>query len=181
MTDAIQELKIRAEILHRRIQALDPRALGRLRALPEFRRVSARELKAAAAAIRRRHCLAVIAAELGFPSWPQAKGAIAGERPAKEFGTLLCPTRCAVHLNGWYKTYAEAAAARKASAGYLLAYRRQFLVVDRHYITTLGLDPDDSDWKALGFDWVQPRDVRARARFYAKLIAALPREGQTQA
>lgn len=180
MTDAIQELKTRAEILHHRIRTGEPQALARLRALPEFRRSSQRELAAQAATIRRRHCLAVIAAELGFPSWPQAKSMIAGERPATEFGTILCPTRCAVHLNRWYRTYAEAAAARKASAGYLLAYRRQFIVVDRHYITTLGLDPDDADWARLGFDWVRPRSVRARARLYAKLVAALPRETQAR-
>jgi hypothetical protein len=48
--------------------------------------------------------------------------------------------------------------------------------VDRFYIESLGLDPDDHDWQAIGFDWVRPRDVDARTRLYAKLVAALPRE-----
>lgn len=177
MTDAIEEIKVRAAILHRRIQAGDGAALKRLRMLPDYRRLSVDSLKAAAPDVQRRHCLSVIAAELGFSSWPRAKQAISGSHDTGDFGTLLCPTRCAVYLNGWYRTYEEAAADRAARGGYLLAYRMQFLVTDRGYIETLGLDPDDPDWQAMGHDWARPRDAAARARLYGKLIAALPREG----
>jgi hypothetical protein len=65
---------------------------------------------------------------------------------------------------------------RKSGGGYLLAYRNQYFVVDRYYIESLGLDPNDRDWEALGFDWVHPRNVAARTRLYAKLVAAMPRE-----
>lgn len=178
--DAIRELKIRAEILHRRIQANDHLAIGRLRVLPEFRRASYEHLTAAIGTIRRRDCLTVLAAELGFASWPQAKSAISGDRPVvdpgADFGTILYPgPRCAAHLNRWYKTYEEAAADRTASGGYLLAYKRQYLVVDRYFIESLGLDPADPDWEALGFDWVRPKNVAARSRLYGQLVANLPR------
>ena len=49
-------------------------------------------------------------------------------------------------------------------------------VVDRYFIETLGLDPDDPDWKMIGFDWVRQADVAARTRLYSKLVAQLPRE-----
>jgi len=176
MTDAIQELKVRAEILHGRVRARDKRALARLRALPPLRRAADRELLALAGAIRRRHCLAVIAAELGFSDWTVARRVITGEDVAVDFGTLLCPPRCGGHINRWYARYDDATAVRKSCRGYLLAYRRQYLVVERDYIETLGLDPDDGDWERLGFDWVRPRDVSARSRLYAKLVARLPRE-----
>jgi hypothetical protein len=175
MTDAIQELKIRAERLHRRIRARDGGGLSRLRALPPLRRAADRELLALAGAIRRRHCLAVIAAELGFPDWIGARRVLAGEEAA-DFGALLCPKSCGAFLNRWYARYEDAVAVRKDCRGYLLAYRRQYLVVERDYIATLGLDPDDADWERLGFDWVRPRDVAARSRLYAKLLAGLPRE-----
>jgi len=179
--DAIRELKTRAEILHRRIQANDHCAIGRLRVLPDFRRASYEQLAAATTTIQRRDCLSVIAAELGFPSWPQAKGAIfgggPGVGPGADFGTMLYPGHlCAGHINRWYKTYEEAAADRAASGGYLLGYKHQYLVVDRYYIESLGLDPADPDWEVLGFDWVRPKDIGARSRLYSKLVGCLPRE-----
>jgi hypothetical protein len=175
--DAIRELKTRAEILHRRIQNNDHRAVERLRVLPQFRRASYEHLAAAARTIQRRDCLTVIAAELGFASWPEAKTAIAGDAHIENFGTMLYPGhRVAGHLNRWYKTYAEAAAMRAESGGYLLGYKRQFVVVDQYFIESLGLDPADPDWEALGFDWVQPKNIAARSRLYAKLVACLPRE-----
>jgi hypothetical protein len=168
MMDAIQELKVRAEILHKRIAANDPAAVARLRALPVSRRT---------AEVRRRDCLAVIAAELGFPNWPQAKHTLTTEEDITDFGDLLCPPRFGGgHINRWFARYEEAAAVRETCLGYLLAYRRQFLVVDRYYIEDLGLDPEDADWDALGFDWARPANPAARVRLYAKLIAALPRD-----
>jgi len=179
--DAVRELKTRAEILHRRIQTNDQRALGRLRVLPDFRRASYEQLTAASGTIQRRDCLSVIAAELGFASWPQAKAAITGADPgvgpSADFGTMLYPDHCcAGHINRWYKTYQEAAADRRESGAYLLAYKRQYVVVDRYFIESLGLDPADPDWEELGFDWVRPKNVAARSRLYAKLVACLPRE-----
>ncbi|MCU1335068.1 MAG: hypothetical protein JWO19_649 [Bryobacterales bacterium] len=63
-----------------------------------------------------------------------------------------------------------------SSDGYLLAYKRQYVVVDRYFIESLGLDPLDPDWEDLGFDWVRPKHVAARSRLYAKLVACQPRE-----
>ena len=174
--NATQELRVRAEILHRRIQSGDPGAIQRLRALPDFSRAPVERLRAAAPGIRRGDCLALLARELGFPDWPLAKRALEGDPAASDFGTLLWSTRCTGHLNLWFKTYDEAATVREQTGRYLLAYRHQFVVVDRYYIETLGLDPDDPDWNALGLDWVHPRDPQARSRLYRKLVANLPRE-----
>src|SRR5260221_7021011 len=133
MKSAPREPKTRAEILHKRIRALDTRYLGRLRILTPFRRSSSAQLIAMAAAIRRRDCLAVIAAELGFANWREAKAALTGDGEALEFGTLLYPG-CGAGLNRWYTRYEDAATVRAACHGYLLAYRRQYLWVGRDYI-----------------------------------------------
>lgn len=145
--DAIQELKIRAEIRQKR--------LGE--------------------GVQRKDCLQAIAAELGFSSWAAAKTAISGEGEAMEFGTLLYPAQAA-HINLWYARYEEAASVREARGEYLLAYKRQFLVVDRYFIESLGLDPDDEDWREIAYDWVHPWKVAARTRLYGKLIALRKRE-----
>ena len=36
----------------------------------------------------------------------------------------------------------------------------------------LGLDPDDPDWAAIGWDWARPRSPAARRRLYARLLSA---------
>ena len=179
---AIQELKIRAEILHHRIKAGDSGALKRLRALPQFRRAASEELAAAAKTIRRADCLTMVAIELGFANWPQASGVISGdERDPQNFGTLLSPPIAGALLNSWYRSYDDAAADRERLGGYLLGYRHQFFIASRFYIKdTLRLDPDDPDWQAIGFDWVRPADAGARTRLYSKLIARLEQIGLQQ-
>jgi hypothetical protein len=169
------------EILHKRIRMRDQRAVARLRVLTAFRRRSDEELAALATEIRRHDCLTVIAAELGFPNWTQAKRVLTGGGEIMDFGTVLCPPALGGgHINRWYARYEEAATARETCQGYLLGYRRQYVVVDRYYIEDLGLDPVDADWQALGFDWVRPRSVAARVRLYAKLIAGLPKESERE-
>src|SRR5258708_1140324 len=114
MTNAIHELKIRAEILHKRIKVRDHCAVARLRVLTAFRRRSDEDLAAIAMEIRRHDCLTVIAAELGFPNWTQAKRVLTGDGEIMDFGTLLCPpTLGGGHINRWYARYDEAATARE--------------------------------------------------------------------
>ncbi|MEE8524226.1 MAG: hypothetical protein V3T72_09870 [Thermoanaerobaculia bacterium] len=167
MDDLTHELKAGARILHRQAQARDTDALRRLHTLPELRDLDGAEI---ADRVRRRHCLAVIARELGFDGWPQAAAVLRGDRDATDFGTLLYPSGAAAHWNIWSASYDEAKTIRAQHGGYLLAYKRHFFIVDRHFIETLGLDPEDPDWEAIGRDWARPKKVEARGRLYAKLI-----------
>ena len=176
MIDPVRELKIRAKILQRRIRSRQPAALARLRRLPEFRAYSDDRLEAAAAHVLRRQCLTLVATELGFQGWPAAKAALSGTSPVVDFGTLLYPRRCSGHLNLWYRVYDDAAAVRHACGGYLLAYRRDFLIVQGSFIEVLGLEPAAPEWSQIGFDWVRPLDVRARTRLYGALLSQLPSE-----
>jgi len=41
---------------------------------------------------------------------------------------------------------------------------------DRHYIETIGLDPEDPDWDFIGRDWARPAEPAARQRLYGKLL-----------
>lgn len=165
MAGVISDLKAEARILHRQIVDRDPVALARTQQLVELRGDPA----SLPMRIRRRHCLAVIARELGFQGWPHIVAVLRGT-DSSDFGTLLCPKGSEVHWNIWSASYTEASAIRKEHGGYLLAYRRHFFITDRHFIDTLGLDPDDPDWALIGRDWVKPRRADARERLYGKLI-----------
>jgi hypothetical protein len=168
MHNAVQELRIRAELLHHRAKSNDDVTLRRFSKLGLLN----------SGDIRRRQCLEVIAIELGFANWPQAKRVLSGE-PVTDYGTLLYPNRCAAHLNLWYREHEEASVVREARQGYLLAYRRVFVVVDRYFIESLGLEPEDAAWEPLHFDWTSDDQGcgEARATMYAKLVATLPPEG----
>lgn len=160
MASIVDDLKAQARIFHRLATARDPAALARLQAA----RVSEQP-------IQRRHCLTVLARELGFGGWPHAVSVLGGEA-VTDFGTLLYPPGSAAHWNIWSASYEEARSIRLEHGGYLLAYKRQFLIVDVHFIETLGLDPHDPDWERIGRDWIQPADAGARARLYDKLVRA---------
>lgn len=171
MIDAIEEVKARARLLHRRAQRGDDAARRRLAALPEFGSEPPEP-----AQIQRKHCLAVLARELGFTGWPHAHRVLTGDPDEADFGTLLYPRGCGAFTNQWFADYETARRTRELTGGYLLAYRRQFFVVTRAYVESMGLDPDDPSWAAMGFDWVRPQQATARARLYAQLVAGRPRE-----
>lgn len=170
MAGLVEILRSHARILQRAAAVGDRAAGHRLRALAELRELDDETL---AATVKRRHALAVIATELGFDGWPHAAAVLAGER-ADDFGTLLYPAGASAHWNIWSADYEEARALREQHGGWLLAYKRHFFIVDRYFVETIGLDPEDSDWDRIGRDWARPRDPAARARLYAKRIRCRP-------
>jgi len=162
---AIESIKHYARILHRRAQSGDASAVEKLRVLRELRELATAQISST---IQRRQCLTASAVRLGFLSWDHVRQVLGGE--TDDFGTLLYPSSCYGHTNIWSANYDEARDIRAEHGGYLLAYRRQFLIVDRAYVDSLGLDPDDPDWAAIARDWVQPPDRAARSRLYEKLV-----------
>lgn len=164
MGSLLENLKTHARVLHKQAARGETAALARLRGLRELRDASDDAL---AREVKRRHCLAVIARELGFDGWPHLVAIVSGRRE-DDFGTLLYADG---HWNIWSASYEEARAIRAEHGGYLLPYKRQFVIVDRYFIETLGLDPDDADWAQIGRDFARPASLQARERLYAKLIA----------
>ncbi|RMB02631.1 hypothetical protein [Eilatimonas milleporae] len=161
MSKAMTFLKMRAKQLHRLAASGNDGALAYL----SNRFTGPMD----AASVRRRHALAAVAGDAGFRGWPHAKAVLSGD-PVDDFGTALVPHRCMVHWNIWLASYEEAHAIRREKSGFLLAYRKDFVVVDDHFIVTLGLAPEDADWKRMGRDWVHPADAPARDRLYLKLF-----------
>ncbi|MGD8817374.1 MAG: hypothetical protein PVJ51_09300, partial [Acidobacteriota bacterium] len=165
-SDAITDLKAQARILHRSALRNDAAAMSRLRAFDGWDGASDDEILER---LQRKHCLLVVAREHGFTSWAHAATVLSTATP-DDFGTLLYPSGTAAHWNIWSASYEEARRIREEHGGFLLAYRNQYLIVDEHFIRTLGLDPDDADWAAIGRDWARPKQPEARQRLYAKLI-----------
>jgi hypothetical protein len=166
MDSVIDQIKAEARRLQRAVQRREPSALARTRKLPELRVLPIEDL---VSTLRRRHCLTIVARELGFVGWPHVLGVLK-RADADDFGTLLYPPGCSAHWNVWSASYAEARTIRSEHGGFLLPYKHQFVIVDQHFIETLGLDPQARDWQRIGRDWVCPGDAGARHRLCVEAV-----------
>jgi hypothetical protein len=170
----LDECKIRASLLLKDLRCADHRqsvrAAERFQVLPGFASFDSGAIIARRDSIRRKHALAVIAAELGYPAWTDCKRRL--EVPAE---LRLDPEKffaagCGGYLNRWFARYAEARAALEAEGGYLFPFRYQFFICEPGFLADLGIDLADPDWDRIGRDWMRPRDLAAHNRLERMLI-----------
>ncbi|HEY6952942.1 MAG TPA: hypothetical protein VI758_11075 [Bacteroidota bacterium] len=76
-------------------------------------------------------------------------------------------------VNRWFAKYEQARSNLEKEGGYLFPYKSQFFITESEAIRELGLDPEDPDWKLIGFDWVKPLDHAAWERLKAKRAAVI--------
>ena len=161
--------RAKAHLLLKALRGSDPQraatAASRLRRLRTFASCSLEQLLAQRETVRLKHLLTLVAVEAGHDSWVALKRAHETQAP-----TLWVPQH-AVMLNRWFTDHTEAAAALAAEGGYLLPFGEQCFITERAGVEVLGLDPDDPDWAAVGFDLVRPRDLTARTRLLGKRSA----------
>lgn len=150
----VQEGKIQASLLlkslHSGDQEISKQAARRFQRLPEFKEFSLEEI--VQIDIKRKIALAVIAMEKGFKSWTELKCQI----PFIKGG----------FLNQWFADYTQAKSYLLSNGGFLLPYKNQFFICDNDYIENLGIDPTNSDWTLIGYDWANPADNVAWKRLY---------------
>ncbi len=175
MMEATQAFELRVQLFGKQALNGEPAALGRLRALPRFRSVSDAALRDAGAQLSTDDLRTVIAREFGFTGPQHAQRVLSGE-DADDYGALLYggTFEAAGTVNHWFAQHDEAKTIHAQRGGYLLAYKRHFVIVTRDFIERLGLDPDDPDWTAMRCDWTCRGAVEPRRRLYAKLFAAMP-------
>lgn len=139
---------------HALIGELKTRARLRLNALRSADAESAAEATPADA--RLRDCLIQVSRELGFQNWDQARHVLGGEAVrGDDLGAFWHAPRCNGLLSHWFASHEQAREALAAGAHrVLLPYRRQFVVVDEHYLRELGLAIDDPAWSPMGRDLV---------------------------
>jgi hypothetical protein len=169
MSTIVDVLKRQAHALHQQVRSQDPQALQRVRKLRDLKSLDDPEV---VVATKRRHCLKVIANEIGFAGWPHAVQIIEGTNTT-DYGTFFYPKGCGAHSNIWCATYEEARNIRAKHGGFLLAYKNQFLVVDDDYIREMGLNPENPELDAFGRDWVEPGNPALRDRLYTKVVPAV--------
>lgn len=149
---SVSECKTKASLLLKALRSGDISKAKSFQRLPEFAHFSLEEIMQAK--IQLKHALAVIAAEKGFASWSELKTQLPFIRGG--------------FLNQWFANYVDAKSYQQSTGGFLLPYQKQFFICDANYMTQLGFDADDPDWKLIGYDWAQPNDQSAWQRLYKK-------------
>ena len=86
------------------------------------------------------------------------------DMPEANQSELWYQTNLDIFLNRWFSNYDDAHKDLEVHGGFLLPYRHHFYVCTVEVISALGLDPDDPDWKAIGYDCARPKDQEAFAR-----------------
>lgn len=170
------EYRIRAAILFKRLKSDDvlkaTEAAKRFQRLPQFTNTSPEEIITQKNSLQRKHALTVVALEQNYKSWAELKQTLDTLHPTVN----LYPSRCGGFLNEWhgnYETAKEALSERlnKQESGYLMPYKTQFFLCGQDYITALGLDPEDTNWERIGYDWAKPTDKTAWQELFATLVS----------
>ncbi|MCB9671685.1 MAG: hypothetical protein H6736_09500 [Alphaproteobacteria bacterium] len=119
--------------------------------------------------VQRRHVLAGIARHLGFRGWSHLTAVAALDED--DHGELYVPRKAGGFTNVWSATWEEAADIRAANDGWLLPWRRQFVVVTPAFVEdVLGIDPAHEDGLRTGHDLARPQDTAARDRLFATTV-----------
>lgn len=163
MDNVVEFLRSHARVLHRAATDSDPTVLHGLEGVHELKGL---EPELLAKRVRRKHCLALVALRLGSKSWDELRANLRA-RAGDDFGTLL---HTSGYWNIWSASYAEALTIRADHGGYLLPYKRQFMIVETHYLEGLGLDATDADWERMQRNWIEPADPDARGRLAIQLL-----------
>jgi hypothetical protein len=135
---------------------------------------------AATTELRLRDCLNQVSHDVGFANWDQARQVLGGLAQAdQDMGTIWYAPRCAGLLSHWFAHHDDAKLAL-ATAGHrvLLPYKRQFIVVDGHFIRELGMQAEDPAWHAAGRDLAQAYGGAAWLDLCEKRLRAM--RGATQ-
>jgi hypothetical protein len=172
---AVSEFRIQARRLLKALRSEDEDAwrpaAARFLRLQSFAGRPLAQLRQPGERVRLKHALTVLAVEHGFESWAALKETVEGANPTlPDEAELMYHRRQDVLLNHWFAHYHQAKTALEALEGFLFPYRHHFYICEAEGVRILGLDPEDPDWAAIGWNWVEPADREAWERLRRKRI-----------
>lgn len=95
--------------------------------------------------LKLKHCLTIVAQQLGFDNWHHGQYILSGYKKADEhiaMGSFFYPKACGGFINEWFADYqqAELTLTEHTDTKWLLPYKQQFIVVKEDYIAMFKLD-----------------------------------------
>jgi hypothetical protein len=147
MEYALQEVKTQAKKLLKAFKS-DP-SLVRAMQIP-LKKIAVSSLEE----LKLKHCLSLVAIELGFKDWHEAQQLLSGNKQQLmtiNMGSFFYPKGCGGFINEWFADYTQArnTLVNSPTSKWLLPYKNQFIVVEKEYIEVFKLD------KALLSSWAK--------------------------
>ena len=111
--------------------------------------------------IKLKHCLTIVSQQLGFNNWHQANEVLSGMLSLSEdanWGTFFYPKGSNTFINEWFASYQDArnALSDGTKRKWLLPYKKQFVVVEKEFLTGFNLDSlKDQLWTQIDYDMVK--------------------------
>jgi hypothetical protein len=115
-----------------------------------------------------KHCQLFIARKYGFANWDHVRQVLEGNA-CEDYGSFWYKSQCGTLLNHWCTSHEEAKQVQQENGGTILPYKRQFMVVDKPFLSIVGAEYDDPAWIALNHDWCSGA-VEARLALALKRI-----------
>jgi len=119
--------------------------------------------------VKKKHTLNFIAIDFGFPNWSEFKQWVEKVSQVK-FSEFFCSGPFLGLTNIWFNIYSEAKSYQNEHGGVLLSYKTQFFIANFDIIRIMGFESEDEDWKAIGYDWVNPGDEQAKLRIVESIL-----------
>ena len=107
-----------------------------------------------------RHCLNLVAAEIGFQNWEHARNYLGGTAAtAHDSGDFWYGKELSAFMHAWFANYAEAKEHLRTqnqheTRCFLLPYRAQFFVAQAEAMHAIGLSTDSTIWQPMAYDLV---------------------------
>ncbi|HXS35697.1 MAG TPA: hypothetical protein VN721_03290 [Flavipsychrobacter sp.] len=161
----LEELKIQASILLKNLRSDDGekarKAAERFLDLPFPKFSNADEVIENRSSIRLKHALTIIALENVYGNWELLKNKVIME-------DCLFHNAPSSFLNVWFNNYEDAKHYQKDNGGYLLQYRKDYVISQKEYIEAIDLGEMEEEWSAIGYDWANPDSKTAWDKLFEK-------------
>ena len=148
------DLKKEAKQLYKLLKASEPTTHSRFKTAFPNLFASKNETDAGTAPFQLKHAYALLAQEYGFETWSSLKE------------HLICQDmlfrKNGIHLiHAWFNKAPQATDYFDKNKGYLLKFWDDYVICGEEYIQLLKLDNHKKEWREIGYNWIDPKNIQA--------------------
>lgn len=159
----LSQLKVEAKLLHKNFKSDFDSSVNKYLSHPFFKTLSSSEIEEKRTNIRLKDIYHIIASEYGFTCWEDLKRQVVKN-------DLLYRSNGIGLIHKWFKSYPEASKYQIKHGGYLLQFWADYVICGMEYIQLLELHRYAEEWKAIGYNWIEPSDKHAFQKLYQKAM-----------